>query len=179
MKKYRFCFYAISNFEKAEHFLSSMEENGYRVNKICFNFFYSFIKVKPKKVNYFLTYSPLGSSLSMHILEMQLKGNKAFNSSLLIKEKFESPAVYRICNIEEDLSILKNQRNNILRKICISKGLSSFLGLVLMGFLFVPSKQIFMGNWLLCLLLTFPLVYFLMYYLIQFLLLSKKKIDKF
>lgn len=177
MKKYKFCFYTVSNFEKVEKFLSVMEENGYRVDKIHCNYFYSFIKVKPKKVHYFLTYSPLGSSLSMYGLEMKLKEKKAFNSSLLIKEKFESPAVYRICNIEEDLSILKNQRNNILRKICISKGLSSFFGLVLIEFLFILSKQIFTESCLLCLLFTFPLVCFSMHYLTQFLLLSKKKIN--
>lgn len=171
MKKWKFCFYTVSSYEKVESFLSNMEQEGYRVENRRYQYFFIFTKSKPKKVNYFLTYSPLGSSLSMYDLENNLKGN--IGASQAVKEGFEAPGIYRICKTDEDLIPLRRERDFILKKHCINKCVALFLSGVVLETIFIIYKESII-NWWMHLLLSLPILISSIYYFIEMCIIKKK-----
>ena len=125
MKKWKFCFYPVWNFLKAERFLSDMERNGFYLEKRVLCYFFKFRKISPKNANYILVHSPVGEKMSSYDLEQGLK--KDFSANVVIDAQFESPRIYRVCDTDKDLLSVKGERDRILQRECISKiGFSSF-----------------------------------------------------
>lgn len=59
-KKTVFKYFAISEYEKEEEYLSAMHEEGWRLTHISFIGFYHFEKCEPERVSYRLDYNPDG-----------------------------------------------------------------------------------------------------------------------
>lgn len=173
MEKWKFFIYPVWNFDKIELFLSNMEKEGYRVEKRRFIYFFKFKKVISKDVKYLLTYSPLGGAISMNDLEMHLK--KKIKANIILKESFEAPAVYRISNIDNDISEAKRKRNCILREICKNKAFWSGLFILCIGLICGLFKEYTKKELFICVAFLSPIILYLFYNLVGFFMLKDKK----
>lgn len=172
MSKLKFCFYTMRSFEKVEHFLENMENQGYILKRKVLFYLFLFKKTKPKHVNYFLSFSPSGGSISMHDLETRLKGE--LHAAILLKGNFFFPSIYRICDTNKDLLPFKKERNSILKQICVHQIIISLIGGLLIEFPFIVFKEFISGNWALHLLLHIPVLHVLLYNLVSYIVIRKK-----
>lgn len=170
--KIKFCFYSMRSFEKLERFFQAMESDGYILKRKLPFYLFLFKKTKPKQVDYFLTYSPSGGSLSMLDLETRLK--REYNASVLRKGGFLSPSIYRICDTNQDLSLLKKERNSVLKQICVKQILISLIGGALIELPFLIFKNYMSENWALHWLIHIPILQVLLYNLLSYFMLKRK-----
>ena len=174
MGKWKFFVYPVWNFDKIESFLSKMEKQGYKVEKRRFSYFFKFKKANSKDVRYLLTYSPLGGSISMNNLEMQLK-NK-YMANIIIKGSFEAPAVYRISDTTNDISDVKIERNCILCDICKNKIFWSGLFVACIGLMCGLFKINAQKDLISCAMFLAPIIAYFFYNLVGFLMLKNTKL---
>ncbi len=133
MKK-RF-FQPIWKFEEIEKQLATLEENGWRLDKIKGFRCFEFVKSKPKTVQYFLTHSITREKLNMNLIENTLvqKFNANETRGTLL-EGLGGTSVFRITK-EAGLTEQLNDRDIILQHYLFKKVV---LGIILFLFLFVP-----------------------------------------
>ena len=175
MNMLKFCYYTVLNYEKVEHFLSEMESKGYILVDKTFLYIFKFKNTTPKKANYFLTFSPSGGSFSMYGLEKRLKSECGANK--IIKNKFQSPGIYRICDTDKKMYRFKKMRNLLLRTMCINQSIFAFIAFLFFEFTFFVAKNCFIKNYLLHLILTIPILAFSVYNLICFFVLKNKNLE--
>lgn len=172
MKKWKFCYYTMLNYEKVERFLSKMESEGYILDSRRFFYFFKFRKIKPKQVDYFLTFSPSGGSISMYDVEHCLKSE--CGAALVVSNAFQAPAIYRVCDLNKDLHSLRSSRNSILRQIYLRQSIGCFCATTFWELLFFVLKNYISENWIAHLLLTIPVFVFAVYNLIGYFTLRLK-----
>lgn len=130
MKTYfRFYFYPQWNYEKAEAWLSDMENSGLRMTGVYFYWWFRFTKCQPKKTRYFFCCNFIKEESAMYECEWWLKSVCGANE---IKERNTyNPAIYRMTSSECDLTDLFRFRQNYIRHILAQKLMIAliFLGL--------------------------------------------------
>ena len=128
-------FQPIWKFDLIEKELTSLEENGWRLDKIKgFRCFY-FVKSKPKTAQYFLTYSITREKLNMNLIENALVQN--FNANQIkgtFLEGLGGISVFRITK-QAELTDQLNDRDIILQHYLFKKVV---LGIILFSFLLAP-----------------------------------------
>ena len=120
MKK-RF-FQPVWKFEEIEKQLTSLEENGWRLDKIKGFRCFEFVKSNPKTVRYFLTYTLTREKLNMNLIENTLVQN--FNANEIsgtLLDGLGGTSVFRITKQEELMSNLTTEI--LLYNIIFSKKL--------------------------------------------------------
>ncbi len=133
MKK-RF-FQPIWKFEEIEKQLTSLEENGWRLDKIKGFRCFEFVKSKPKTVRYFLTYTLTREKLNMNLIENTLVQN--FNANEISGTFLDSlggTSVFRITK-QAELTEQLNNRDIILQHYLFKKVV---FGIILFFLLFAP-----------------------------------------
>ena len=119
MKK-RF-FQPIWKFEEIEKQLTSLEENGWRLDKIKGFRCFEFVKSKPKTVQYFLTYSITREKLNMNLIENTLV--QKFNANEIrgtLLDGLGGTSVFRITK-QAELTEQLNNRDIILQHYLFKK----------------------------------------------------------
>ena len=119
MKK-RF-FQPVWKFEEIEKQLTSLEENGWRLDKIKGFRCFEFVKSNPKTVRYFLTYTLTREKLNMNLIENTLVQN--FNANEISGTFLDSlggTSVFRITKQAELTEQLKD-RDIILQHYLFKK----------------------------------------------------------
>ena len=133
MKK-RF-FQPVWRFEEIEKQLTSLEENGWRLNKIKGLRCFEFVKSKPKTVQYFLTYSITREKLNMNIIENSLVQNFGANQIKgTLLEGLSGTSVFRITK-QEELTEQSDNRDIIIQHYLFKKVV---FGIILFFLLFAP-----------------------------------------
>ena len=133
MKK-RF-FQPVWKFEEIEKQLTSLEENGWRLDKIKGFRCFEFVKSKPKTVQYFLTYSIAREKLNMNLIENTLvqkfNGNEIRGTLL---DGLGGTSVFRITK-QAELTEQLNNRDIILQHYLFKKVV---WGIIFFFLLFAP-----------------------------------------
>lgn len=111
MKK--FIFNPIWKIDKTEEKLSMLEENGYRLINVKFNYWFYFKKSKKRNASYFCSFSD-GRGLSMINWETSISSNC---SAQQIDTKFTSLNYFRVTkdNSKDDLLFLKETREDFMK----------------------------------------------------------------
>lgn len=152
----RFRFIPAWKIEKTEQWLSDMEADGYRLEKITFlRLIYHFKSSRPRKTNYFFTYQrQKGSDMSLiaHGLMQKYSANE-------IENKFSTFALYRI-TADCDLTFEKESRLVYFRSAILESLLISCLPLLIPIFLCLYGQFV---RALVCALLTLPAILFNLY----------------
>lgn len=172
MKRWYFCLYTAINYQKVENFLTNMEGKGYRLEKRVLNYFFKFKEKSAKKVNYFLTYSPAGGNVTMHDLEMRLRGE--YNASIVVEQGFEAPRIYRICNTDKPILAIKKERDCSLKRICVDKFITELLFAIFMELVFVILKSDFGRDWPIHFVATLGIIFCSAYHFIQSIILARR-----
>ena len=128
-------FQPIWKFEEIENQLVSLEENGWRLNKIGGFRRFDFVESTPKTVQYFFTCSLTREKLNMNLIENSLV--QKFNANQIkgtFLEGLSGTSVFRITK-QGELTDQLNNRDIILQHYLLKKVV---LGIVLFLLLFAP-----------------------------------------
>lgn len=112
---WKFKFYHQWQYEKAEQYLSDMETQGYRLEKVVCSFFMKFKKAQPKATQYYFFYSFIKDLDQKHFHILQELKSKFSGNLVCGKRLFES-TVYRICDADADLRELRTTRDGYLKR---------------------------------------------------------------
>ena len=114
-----FYFYTQWNYEKVESWLSAMEQKGFRLvtNKWCWWFL--FTRSKPRTTNYLFLYNFIKES-AMLPYEFELRSKYSANQIKSVGTVFYA-TIYRITDLNQDLSYIIQFRNHYLRHVFIQK----------------------------------------------------------
>lgn len=114
---WKFYFYPQWNYEKAESWLSLMEQQGYRVEKVIFYWWFYFVDAKPKTTRYIFTYN-------------FLKENAMIETEYILRSDYKATAIqsgdiffvtlYRITGTF-DLSEILCVREKYIKHVLIKK----------------------------------------------------------
>lgn len=112
----KFNFYPQWKSNSVEMWLSEMEQNGYRLNKIVFYYFFHFVKANPRETRYLFLYHFFEKHSAMFDCENELKshGENKVDANGLYNSIF-----YRITNSEHDLADVMLCRKVYLENICL------------------------------------------------------------
>lgn len=136
MHSLRFYFYPQWNCEKAEEWLSDMENGGQRLTGVYFYWWFRFTKSQPKKTRYFFCYN-FFKETPMYECERWLKSACGANE---IKERNTfNPTIYRVTSNECDLTELYPFRQKYIRHVLVQKILLALMFLVLGALLCITS----------------------------------------
>ncbi len=138
----RFFFYPQWNYRKAEVWLEQMENNGYRLVDVYFFWWFRFVKSSPKQTRYLFTYNFLKETYMMDI-EHALKDAK-YRAQCIAPNRLFSVTIFRILNVEADLTEIESLRQKYLKHVVCQKLLLSCF-FFLSGFIasFFPLDNLF------------------------------------
>ena len=127
---WKFRFYHQWQYEETEAYLSDMEAQGYRLEKVICSFFMKFKKAKPKSSQYYFHYHFIKDQQHTHFeilnrIKGMLNGHRVCGMRL-----FEAD-VFRICNENADLNEIRAFRDHYLVRAFKQKiGISTFFFIV-------------------------------------------------
>ena len=136
-RKRVFFFWCQWQYEKVEAFLAKMEENGYRLERISFLYFFTFVKKPPARVRYVFYYTLL-KDYDMFDYDSENYLKTECRGAQICKRNFE-PYVYRITNTDADLSFIINNRTLNVKKAYFQKLMAGILFLAF--FIFATVMQ--------------------------------------
>ncbi len=133
--------YPIWKFDKIEKELATLEENGWRLNKIYGIRNFEFIKSKPKASKYFFTYSIPREKVDMYSIENTLK--QKFGAT---KIQGKGPVEFYRITKDVELDQQMTDRNILLQYFLYKRIIINVLGMLLLlipmvlGFILNPEK---------------------------------------
>lgn len=119
--------FPIWKIDELENKLSEYEEKGYRVSNIKYSYLFTFKKVSPKKIDYYLSYV-FARDESMMACERYVKGGR-------ISSIFCFYSLFRTGESKEKLSFIRGARMDYVRFVLKSR-LLIFLAFFLMGIIY-------------------------------------------
>lgn len=172
---WKFKLYHQWQYEKAEQYLSDMETQGYRLEKVVCSFLMKFKKAQPKATQYYFFYSFIKDldQKHFHILH-ELKSK--FGGNLVCGKRLFESNVYRICDADADLCALRTTRDGYLKRAFCLKILIATLFLLPCVLLWVFGQLTLMdfGSILLICIAGISAM-IIIYYLVGLLALKRKK----
>lgn len=126
-----FVFFPLWKIEDVEKYLESMEQKGYRLEKIKHSYYFHFKESKPKQMCYFLSYKSFRGS-SMGHCDYALLSKHSANP---IKSKWCFYEMYRTKEHKENLSLLYAVRADYIKTKLLENALASLF----LTILFVAS----------------------------------------
>ena len=133
MKK--FVFFPLWRIEDVEKYLESMEQKGYRLEKIKHSYWFYFKESTSKQMCYFLSYKSFRGS-SMGYCDYALLSNHSANP---IESQYCFYTMYRTKEHKEDLLPLYGVRSDYIKVKLLEKALTSlFLTILFLAISFAP-----------------------------------------
>ena len=171
---WKYYFYYHWQYEKAEEYVSNMEQHGYRLLKIKFFHFFKFKKCQPKKTKYIFVYHLLKDYPDEYFDAIQYINGFCGGNQICGKKQFE-PSVYRITDVNSDLSSIIKYRNSYLKKTFkVKLLLTSFFWLAaIMGLIFTEAPFVNINGYIMFFIGVLLSLLFL-YYLTGLLILIRK-----
>jgi len=119
MKK--FVFFPLWKIEKVERYLESMEQNGYRLEKVRYSHYFYFKKSEPKQMSYFISYNSFRGK-SMGSCDYFLLSN---HGALPIQTHMCYYTLYSTKKRKEDLLLLRGARMDYIKSKLLEKALTA------------------------------------------------------
>ena len=162
---WKFKLYHQWQYEKAEQYLSDMETQGYRLEKVVCSFFMKFKKSQPKATQYYFFYSFVKDLQQKHFHILQ-EIKSRFGGNYVCGKRFFENNVYRICRADADLSEVRELRDNYLKRaFCLKILLATlfFLPCVLLWLFGQLTPMNFSSILLICIagISAFVIIYYL------------------
>lgn len=103
-------------YEKAEKFLCDMESSGYRLENIKCSYFFKFRQSSPRKVKYIFLYNFVKDYSSKHY-DLEKYICNFYKGSRICGNKHFEPNVFRITDLDAELSTIFRFRNTYLKRV--------------------------------------------------------------
>lgn len=154
----KFYFYPTWQCERLEKYLSRMEDHGYRLISIYFQYFLLFSRCEPKHARYFCTFTCL-KEVSMNGIEYELRSRCHANPI----PTHASPCMnlHRITDMQVDLSAFKEARRWGFFRVIFERFF--FKSILITGLALLAMK---MENHIILWLILFVGIFIFMYYII-------------
>lgn len=162
-KVWMFIFFPLWKYDMIEQKLEQLEQNGLRLEKACFFWFFKFVKSAPREVRYIFTYTFLkewGMIECNYLLQRQYRANKINTGCFFL------PDIFRItdvdCPISEIIAFRKVYFKHVIeQKIIVSLMMVFFFGVCAVSLCDSDLVWLYI---LICLLLIISIV-IMVYYL--------------
>lgn len=129
----KFIFFPLWKIEDIEKYLESMEQNGYRLEKIKFSYWFCFTKSTSKQMCYFLSYKSFRGSGMGHY-DYALLSKHGANP---VESKWCFYTMYRTKDYKENMSLLYESRLDYIKTKLLENALTSLFLIVLFSVIFL------------------------------------------